>query len=259
MIAQHRIPDETTETTQVRELLEPVDLENAVVTADAAHAHRETAEYIAGSKDDGNRESDYFLFVKGNQPSLQRAIYHAVQHDGPHEPDHTEVDYGHGRIIRRSIWGTDAGNRGLPARRPRRADPPRRLRHHRHADQQGNRARRHQPGRRPCQRGRPREDRPRPVGHRIGALAATRHTRKTRTLATPETARRSWPRSGIWPSACSTSPALPRSPAPSRPSDATEPECSTTYRYEAHITNDFADPVRHGRLPKASRAKSGAN
>jgi len=50
MIAQHRIPDETTETTQVRELLEPVDLENAVVTADAAHAYRETAEYIAGSK-----------------------------------------------------------------------------------------------------------------------------------------------------------------------------------------------------------------
>jgi hypothetical protein len=63
MIAQHRIPDETTQTTQVRELLEPADLENAVVTADAVHAHRETAEYIAGSKDDGNRESDYFLFV----------------------------------------------------------------------------------------------------------------------------------------------------------------------------------------------------
>jgi hypothetical protein len=63
MIAQHRIPDETTETTQVKELLEPVDLENAVVTADAAHAQRETAEYIAGSKDHGNRGSDYFLFV----------------------------------------------------------------------------------------------------------------------------------------------------------------------------------------------------
>jgi len=35
MIAQHRIPDETTETTEVKEVLEPVDLENAVVTADA--------------------------------------------------------------------------------------------------------------------------------------------------------------------------------------------------------------------------------
>ena len=108
MIAQHRIPDETTETTQVKELLDSVDLENAVVTADAAHAQHETAEYIAGSAEDGNRESDYFLFVKGNQPSLQRAIFGAVQHDGPRQPDYTELDYGHGRIIRRSIWVTGA-------------------------------------------------------------------------------------------------------------------------------------------------------
>ena len=53
IIAQHRIPDETTETTQVKELLEPVDLDGAVVTADAAHAQRETAEYIAGPEEDG--------------------------------------------------------------------------------------------------------------------------------------------------------------------------------------------------------------
>jgi hypothetical protein len=72
-----------------------------VVTADAAHAQYETAEYIAGSKDHGNREADYFLFVKGNQPSLQRAIYDAIQHDGPREPDHVELDYSHGRIIKR--------------------------------------------------------------------------------------------------------------------------------------------------------------
>lgn len=108
IIAQHRIPDETTETTQVKALLEPVDLENAVVTADAAHAQRETAEYIAGSKDDGNRGSDYFLFVKGNQPKLQRAVFDAIQEDCPRDPDHMELDYGHGRIIRRSIWVTDA-------------------------------------------------------------------------------------------------------------------------------------------------------
>src|ERR1017187_1315547 len=64
IIAQHRIPDETTETTQVKELLEPVDLDGAVVTADAAHAQRETAGYIAGPEEDGGRESDYFLFVE---------------------------------------------------------------------------------------------------------------------------------------------------------------------------------------------------
>jgi predicted transposase YbfD/YdcC len=109
IIAQHRIPDETTETTQVRELLDSVDLRNAVITADAAHAQRETAEYIAGE-----RESDYFLFVKGNQPSLQKAVFDAIQEQGPREPDHTELDRGHGRVIRRSIWVADAGDLDFP-------------------------------------------------------------------------------------------------------------------------------------------------
>ena len=38
IIAQTRIPDETNETTQVKALLDHVDLTGAVVTADAAHA-----------------------------------------------------------------------------------------------------------------------------------------------------------------------------------------------------------------------------
>src|SRR5579863_4014275 len=81
IIAQHRIPDDTTETTQVRGMLDSVDLRSAVITADAAHARRETAEYIAGA-----RESDYFLFVKGNQPSLQKAAFDAIQEQGSTSP-----------------------------------------------------------------------------------------------------------------------------------------------------------------------------
>jgi predicted transposase YbfD/YdcC len=114
IIAQHRIPDDTTETTQVKELLGPVNLDNAVVTADAAHAQRETAEYIAGRKEDGNRGSDYLLFVKGNQPSLQKAVFDAIQADGPRDPGHTELDCGHGRIIRRSLWVTAAEGINFP-------------------------------------------------------------------------------------------------------------------------------------------------
>ena len=105
IIAQHRIPDETTETTQVKELLEPVDLQDAVVTADAAHAQRETAGYIAGPEEDGGRESDYFLFVKGNQPGVQRAVFDLIQAAGRKAPDHVEIDYGHGRIIKRPSAG----------------------------------------------------------------------------------------------------------------------------------------------------------
>jgi predicted transposase YbfD/YdcC len=114
IIAQHRIPDETTEATQVKTLLAAVDLSGAVVTADAVHAQRETADYIAGNKEDGNRESDYFLLVKGNRPSLQRAVFDAIQEQGPREPDHTELDYGHGRIIRRSIWVASADGIDFP-------------------------------------------------------------------------------------------------------------------------------------------------
>jgi hypothetical protein len=104
IIAQHAIPEDTNEITQVKDLLDPVDLAGAVVTGDAAHAQRQTAACIAGPAEDGGREADYFLFVKGNQPGLQRAVYDAIQASCPREPDHVEIDYGHGRIIKRSLW-----------------------------------------------------------------------------------------------------------------------------------------------------------
>ena len=92
-----------------------MDLENAVVTADAAHSCRETAQYIAGKEEDGGREADYFLFVKGNTPSLQRAAFDAIQASGAgRAPDYTELDRSHGRVIRRSIWAADAGDIDFP-------------------------------------------------------------------------------------------------------------------------------------------------
>jgi hypothetical protein len=114
IIAQHRIPDETTETTQVRALLDPADLTGAVITADAVNAQRDTADYIAGPEEDGGRGSAYFLFVKGNQPKLQRAVFDAIQQDCPRDPDYTEPDESHGRIIRRSLWVTGAGGIDFP-------------------------------------------------------------------------------------------------------------------------------------------------
>jgi hypothetical protein len=101
IIAQRRTPDETNEITQVRALLDPVDLTGAVVTADAAHAQDDTAEYVAGE-----RGSDCFLFVKGSQPGLQRAVYGRINADCPGpagsrgpglrpRPDHQAVPVGH--------------------------------------------------------------------------------------------------------------------------------------------------------------------
>jgi hypothetical protein len=63
IIAQARIPDETNETTQVKALLDTIDLRGALVTADAAHASRETAAYVAGE-----RGADYLLTRQGQHP-----------------------------------------------------------------------------------------------------------------------------------------------------------------------------------------------
>jgi predicted transposase YbfD/YdcC len=115
VIGQVRVPDGTTEVTQVKALLGDVDLRGAVVTADAAHSCTETAQYIAGKEEEGGRESDYLLFVKGNTPSLQRAAFDAIQASGPgRAPDCTELDRSHGRVIRRSIWVADATGIDFP-------------------------------------------------------------------------------------------------------------------------------------------------
>jgi predicted transposase YbfD/YdcC len=114
VIAQHAIPEDTNEITQVKALLDPVDLTSAVVTGDAAHAQRETAAYIAGPPEDGGRGSAYFLYVKANQPGLQQAVFDAIQQHCPREPDHTETDHGHGRIIKRSLWVTSADDLDFP-------------------------------------------------------------------------------------------------------------------------------------------------
>ena len=115
VIAQVRVPDDTTEATQVKALLGNVGLRNAVVTADAAHSGAETAKYIAGKEEDGGRESDYFLFVKGNTPSLLRACFDVIQASGKgRAPDWTDPDRSHGRIVRRSIWVAGADGIDFP-------------------------------------------------------------------------------------------------------------------------------------------------
>jgi predicted transposase YbfD/YdcC len=114
VIAQHRIPGDTTETTQVRELLENADLDGAVVTADAVHCQDDTADYIAGPGEEGGRDSAYFLFVKNNRPKLRYAVASAIGKDWPRDPDHAELDESHGRITRRSLWVTDADGIDFP-------------------------------------------------------------------------------------------------------------------------------------------------
>jgi len=98
VIAQIRVPDGTTEVTQVKALLDPVDLAGAVVTGDAAHTQYGTATYLLG------RGAQYVFTVKNNQPSLRAAISAKVTAAGEGCGHHWGEDRSHGRTVRRQIW-----------------------------------------------------------------------------------------------------------------------------------------------------------
>lgn len=107
VIAQLRVPDTTTEVTQVDRLLDPLDLTNAVVTADAAHALPRTAAYICG------RDGDYVLTLKANQPSLLDSV--AAKLFAATDPSyHLDIDHGRGRSVHRQIWASDAEGIDFP-------------------------------------------------------------------------------------------------------------------------------------------------
>jgi predicted transposase YbfD/YdcC len=108
VIAQLRIPDTTTEVTQVQKLLDPLDLTGAVVTGDAAHTLPRTAAYIH------SRDGDYVLTLKANQPSLLEDV--AAKLFATNDPSHhLDIDHSHGRTVHRQIWVTDAEGIDFPA------------------------------------------------------------------------------------------------------------------------------------------------
>lgn len=80
VIAQREVPtDKTNEITQVRPLLEDLDIDSTVITADALHTQRDHAKFLVGEKN-----ADYVFTVKGNQPNLLAEI--EDRFDGPFFP-----------------------------------------------------------------------------------------------------------------------------------------------------------------------------
>jgi predicted transposase YbfD/YdcC len=69
VVAQMRVSDKTNEIPCVKPLLAELDLKGAVVTADALHTQKETARHIVEDK-----EADYVLTVKDNQPTMRDDI-----------------------------------------------------------------------------------------------------------------------------------------------------------------------------------------
>jgi predicted transposase YbfD/YdcC len=81
-------------------LLDGLSLDEAVVTADALHTQRATADYVHG------RGADFAFPVKDNQPGLFDALDALPWPDVP--VAHAATDHGHGRITTRTIQVLDA-------------------------------------------------------------------------------------------------------------------------------------------------------
>lgn len=69
VIAQEEVGEKTNEIKHVKPLLKNIDIEGAIVTADALHTQKETAKYLVEEK-----KAHYLLTVKDNQPTLLEDI-----------------------------------------------------------------------------------------------------------------------------------------------------------------------------------------
>jgi predicted transposase YbfD/YdcC len=104
VLGQRKVDEESNEITAVPELLDALEIAGCIVTADAIHCQRETAETIIEKK------ADYVLPVKDNQPRLLETLQGLF--DDPAEMPWVECDHhrtvnkGHGRIEVRECWCT---------------------------------------------------------------------------------------------------------------------------------------------------------
>jgi predicted transposase YbfD/YdcC len=98
--AQTEVGAKTNEIPMIIPLLDGLDLDRVVVTADALHCQRATADYLHG------RGADFALPVKDNQPGLLDALDALPWREVP--VTHAATDRGHGRITTRTIQVMDA-------------------------------------------------------------------------------------------------------------------------------------------------------
>lgn len=111
-VAQTQVPAGTNEITQVEALLAGVPGRagtQVVVTMDAAHTQRETAEHLVAG-----RGFNYVMTVKGNQPKLLESVFGKCLPLLRNSPDHVVEERGHGRMSRWSTWITGARGVDFP-------------------------------------------------------------------------------------------------------------------------------------------------
>ena len=108
MLAQRDVAHKTNEITQVKPLLDPLDLTGWAVPLDALHAQRETARYLVEDKG----AASVFTAIKDNQPRLFAELNALPWTTVP--IGHTRRDRGHGRQERRTIQVLPAPEGSFP-------------------------------------------------------------------------------------------------------------------------------------------------
>lgn len=108
VVAQVRIPDDTTEVTQVEALLDQIGVAGMVITTDAAHPSADTAAYLR------RRDADYVFTVKGNKPALLDAITGRLPAATAETSAHTDTEQRGGHRVTRTIWITPAAGVDFP-------------------------------------------------------------------------------------------------------------------------------------------------
>ena len=106
VLTQQRVAGKSNEIPALRDLLEPLDLDGVVVSADAMHTQTDTAEWIT------QQGGHYVITPLGNQKTLRRTLKKLPFKD---VPSTSWGDVSHGRRVRRTARGrpgTQVG--GLP-------------------------------------------------------------------------------------------------------------------------------------------------
>lgn len=96
-LTQIEVDRKTNEIKAVEPLLESLDIAGKVITADALLTQKAFARYIVE-----DREADFVLTVKDNQPTLKTDIESLNLQEN--QCDFEETDKGHGRLEVRRIW-----------------------------------------------------------------------------------------------------------------------------------------------------------
>ena len=99
VVGQRRVSDKSNEIPALPDLLAPMDLDGALITADAMHTQRSTAQWII------SRGAHHLLTVKDNQPGLKRALEKLPWKD---VPSTSVPDGSHGRRVRRTVQAVEA-------------------------------------------------------------------------------------------------------------------------------------------------------